>query len=127
MLLPYLILRIIRRLEVGREVHVILQPSSSLVLGAFSVVFALIVSYHIGQALNLDGTVVVLALAVAAATAIKVPALFGVELGGGNERFYMRNASFFVLPFLTAYFVWKRGIGLRRSVWLAAPSQSPNP
>ena len=66
-------------------------------------------------------TVLVLALAVAAATAIKVPALFGVELGGGNERFYMRNASFFVLPFLTAYFVWKRGIGLRRSVWLAAP------
>lgn len=64
MLLPYLILRIIRRLEVGREVHVILQPSSSLVLGAFSVVFALIVSYHIGQALNLDGTVVVLALTV---------------------------------------------------------------
>jgi hydrogenase-4 component E len=64
MLLPYLILRIIRRLEVGREVHVILQPSSSLVLGAFSVVFALIVSYHIGQALNLDGTVAVLALTV---------------------------------------------------------------
>lgn len=64
MLLPYLILRIIRRLEVNREIHLILQPSSSLVLGAFAVVFALVVSYRIGRSLDLDGTVVVLALTV---------------------------------------------------------------
>src|ERR1700691_1368121 len=64
LLLPYLILRIIRRLEVHREVHVILQPSSSIVIGAFAVVFALAVSYRIGAALNLAGTIVVLALTV---------------------------------------------------------------
>src|SRR5579863_3068930 len=45
LLLPYLILRIIRRLKVSREIHVILQPSSSLVIGAFAVLFALAVSY----------------------------------------------------------------------------------
>ena len=35
LLLPYLILRIIGQLKVSREIHVILQPSSSLVIGAF--------------------------------------------------------------------------------------------
>ncbi len=54
-------------------------------------------------------TLVVLSLAVAAALAIKVPALFGLQLGGGDEPFYARNASLFVLPLLTVYFVWKRG------------------
>jgi hydrogenase-4 component E len=49
---------------VNREAQVVLQPSSSLVLGAFAVVFALIVSFHIGKALGLDGTVAVLALTV---------------------------------------------------------------
>ncbi len=56
-------------------------------------------------------TLVVLGLAVAAALAIKVPSLFGLRLGGGDEPFYARNASLFVLPLLTAYFVWKRGLG----------------
>jgi hydrogenase-4 component E len=64
LLLPYLILRIIRRMQIHREVHVILQPSSSLVIGAFAVIFALVVSYRIGAALNLQGTIVVLALTV---------------------------------------------------------------
>jgi hydrogenase-4 component E len=62
--LPYLILRIIRRLHVARELHEILQPSSSLVLGAFSVVFALAVAYRVGGELDLAGTVAVLALTV---------------------------------------------------------------
>ena len=56
-------------------------------------------------------TLVVLALAVAAALAIKVPALFGLQLDGGDEAFYARNASLFVLPLLTGYFAWKRGLG----------------
>ncbi|WP_298353888.1 hypothetical protein [Rhodoblastus sp.] len=64
MLLPYLILRIIRRLEAHREANVILQASSSLVIGAFAVVFALAVSYRVGAALHLEGTIVVLALTV---------------------------------------------------------------
>lgn len=63
-LLPYLILRIIRRLHVAREVHEILQASSSLVIGAFAVIFALAVASRIGAALGLAGTVVVLALTV---------------------------------------------------------------
>jgi hydrogenase-4 component E len=62
--LPYLIWRIIRRLQVARELHEILQPSSSLVLGAFSVVFALAVAYRVGGELDLAGTVAVLALTV---------------------------------------------------------------
>jgi hydrogenase-4 component E len=63
-LLPYLLLRIIRRLNVARELHVIVQASSSMVIGAFAVVFALTVATHIGDSLGLAGTVVVLALTV---------------------------------------------------------------
>jgi hypothetical protein len=44
--------------------HVILQPSSSIVLGALLVLFAFVVSNHLGNALGLGGTVVVLALTV---------------------------------------------------------------
>ncbi len=62
--LPYLILRIIRRLNVARELHVILQPSSSLVIGALAVVFALTVSVRIVGQLGLAGTIAVLALTV---------------------------------------------------------------
>jgi hypothetical protein len=82
-------------------------------------------------------TLVVFALAVAAALAIKIPTLFGFEIGESadetfylfgfeiakhaDETFYLRNVSFFVLPFLTAYFVWKRQMAPRRCAWLAAP------
>ncbi len=65
---------------------------------------------------------VVLILAVAAAVAIKVPELFGVRLGnGGDEPFYARNASLFVLPLLTIYFLWKRGSDVVGGLWLALP------
>lgn len=64
-------------------------------------------------------TLVVLGLAVAAALAIKAPALFGLQLGGGAEAFYARNAGLFVLPLLTGYFVWRRGLGVLNGVWLA--------
>jgi hypothetical protein len=50
-------------------------------------------------------TVVALALAVAAAVAVKVPALFGLEIGA-DRAFYLRNASFFVLPMLVTTAVW---------------------
>jgi hypothetical protein len=65
-------------------------------------------------------TVVVLSLAVAAALAIKVPALFGLRFDG-DELFYARNASLFVLPLLTIYFVWKRGSRRINRLWLALP------
>ncbi|MFN8179045.1 MAG: permease prefix domain 1-containing protein [bacterium] len=51
--------------------------------------------------------IVAFSLAVAAAVLVKVPALFGIELKE-NAGFYARNASLFVLPLLTGYFVWKR-------------------
>jgi hypothetical protein len=66
-------------------------------------------------------TLVVLGLAVAAALAIKAPALFGLPLSDGHEPFYLRNASLFVFPLLTVYFLWKRGVGLAGSLWLALP------
>jgi hydrogenase-4 component E len=64
MLLPYLIWRIIVRLKVERELHVVLQPSSSLVAGALLVLFAFVISNHLGNLLGFGGTVVVLALTV---------------------------------------------------------------
>ncbi|MGH7189464.1 MAG: hydrogenase [Acetobacteraceae bacterium] len=62
--LPYLILRIIRRMNVPREVHVILQPSSSLVIGVFGAAFALTVAVRIGTDTHVAGTIAVLALTV---------------------------------------------------------------
>jgi hypothetical protein len=66
-------------------------------------------------------TLVVLGLAVAAALAIKVPALFGLRLSPDDELppFYARNASLFVFPLLTGYFVWKRGSDVVRGLGLA--------
>ena len=68
-------------------------------------------------------SIVVLCLAVAAAVAIKVPALFGLRLSPDDElpAFYVRNASLFVLPLLTVYFVWKRGLDVVSGLWLALP------
>ena len=63
---------------------------------------------------------VVFALAVAAALAIKIPVLFGLTLDR-NAAFYERNASLFVLPFLTGYFLWKRRMDPRHCVWPAVP------
>src|SRR5919205_1657523 len=62
--------------------------------------------------------IVAFCLAVAAAVAIKVPALFGVYLDQ-DAGFYARNLSFFVLPLLTAYFAWKRRLGAGTLRWMA--------
>lgn len=56
-------------------------------------------------------------LAVAAAILIKLPTLFGIHLEQ-HESFYIRNISFFVLPLLTGYFVWKRQLNFRTLLWL---------
>ena len=64
--------------------------------------------------------IVAFALAVMAALAIKAPALFGLEWDGKDMVFYLRNLSFFVLPLLAAYFIWKRGLSTRTSMGLAA-------
>ena len=64
---------------------------------------------------------VALNLALAAAVAIKIPALFGItfhtELGAA---FYARNLSFFAFPFIAAYFAWDRPLPLRGRLALAA-------
>jgi hypothetical protein len=64
---------------------------------------------------------VVLSLAVAAALAVKLPALFGLPLSPHEQvpPFYFRNASLFVFPLLTVYFVWKRGSNVATGLWLA--------
>ncbi len=66
---------------------------------------------------------VVLSLAVAAALAVKVPALFGFPIDPNQEvqPFYLRNATLFVFPLLTIYFIWKRGWNARSALWLALP------
>ncbi|CAN5738452.1 hypothetical protein BH23GEM7_BH23GEM7_19720 [soil metagenome] len=62
---------------------------------------------------------VALALAVAAAVAIKLPALFGI--GFDDEgAFYPLNISFFTLPFIVAYFAWERPLPSSSRLWLAA-------
>ena len=59
-------------------------------------------------------SIVVIALAAAAAAAIKLPELFGYPpIGSGDGLvddggIYFPNLSFFVLPFLVGYFAWKR-------------------
>ena len=62
--LPILLWRIIRRLEVDREIHAILQPSSSIVVGAFFVMFALAVSFRVAERLKVEHSITVLALTV---------------------------------------------------------------
>jgi hypothetical protein len=66
---------------------------------------------------------VVLCLTIAAALAVKVPALFGLPLSPDEEAppFYFRNASLFVFPLLTIYFMWKRGSGVANGLRLALP------
>jgi hypothetical protein len=64
--------------------------------------------------------IVAFCLAVAAALAIKVPALFGIQLVDQDAGFYARNLSLFVLPLLTGYFVWKRRLDTSTLGWLAA-------
>jgi hypothetical protein len=54
---------------------------------------------------------------VAAAVAIKAPALFGIELEQ-DSSFYVRNLSLFVLPLLTIYFTWKRRLATSTLRWM---------
>jgi hypothetical protein len=57
--------------------------------------------------------------AVAAALAVKLPALFGLGMES-HEEFYLRNFALFVLPLLAGYFAWKRPGGPRTMAVLAA-------
>jgi len=61
--------------------------------------------------------IVAVGVAVVAAVAIKLPALFGIQ-PHTHEAFYFRNLSFFVLPFLAGYFTWKRRLSPGTVRWL---------
>ena len=56
---------------------------------------------------------------VGAGALVKLPTLFGLALDR-DEAFYIRNLSFFVLPLLTGYFLWKRGVHTGTTRWLVA-------
>ncbi|MBX7164901.1 MAG: permease prefix domain 1-containing protein [Pirellulales bacterium] len=62
---------------------------------------------------------VAVALGVVAAGLTKLPELFGLSLAD-HEEFYLRNLSFFTLPLLTVYFVWRRRLTAGRALQLAA-------
>jgi hydrogenase-4 component E len=64
LVLPYLLWRIVRRMDVDREIHEALRPSTCLVLGAMAVVFALMVSYRIDAEFKVQLSVAALALTV---------------------------------------------------------------
>jgi len=59
-----------------------------------------------------------LILAVSAAVAIKLPALFGVVFDPDASLFYPLNISFFTLTFVAIYFAWERAIPLASRVRL---------
>jgi hypothetical protein len=67
-----------------------------------------------------DEFAVMLGCAIAAGLAIQLPRLFGFGHIGGQGSFYARNLSLFVLPFLTVYFSWKRGLRPKTVAGLAA-------
>jgi hydrogenase-4 component E len=64
MVLPYLLMRIVKTLNVKREIHAVLQPSSSLVVGALLVMFAFVIANHMNFQPPPAGDVVVLALTI---------------------------------------------------------------
>jgi hypothetical protein len=63
-----------------------------------------------------------IALAFAAAVAMKVPELFGMGFGdNGADRFYVHNIPFLVLPFLAAFFALKRKLHGTQWLWMLIP------
>lgn len=67
-----------------------------------------------------DGRVVAVALAIASAVAVKVPALFGVFVGHDPFNLYARNIGLFALVPLVVYFAWQRRMGVRQVALLLA-------
>jgi hypothetical protein len=63
---------------------------------------------------------VALGIAVAAAIAIRIPALFGVLIDPDASLFYPINIAFFTLPFIAAYFAWERPLSVGNRVRVAA-------
>ncbi|MBZ0265107.1 permease prefix domain 1-containing protein [bacterium] len=68
-------------------------------------------------------TFVAFGLALAAAATVKLPQLFGFSFDGSpdSESFYMRNIILLILPFLAAFFVWKRRLEPSEIIKVTAP------
>lgn len=64
LVLPYLIWQIVKSTQINREIHAMIQPSTCLVIGAFAVVFALLIAVRIAQNAGLSETIIILALTV---------------------------------------------------------------
>jgi len=47
----------------------------------------------------------------------KIPAMFNID----QEFFYPRNIGFIVFPVLTAYFIWRNGLGANKIIFAAVP------
>ena len=69
---------------------------------------------------------VMIGCALAAAVAIKIPALFGFDLED-DAFFYGRNLSLFALPPLAAYFAWRRRTPFSVVGLLALERDRPQP
>lgn len=64
LVLPYLIWQIVKSTHINREIHTMIQPSTALVIGAFAVVFALLIAVRIAQHADLSEAIIILALTV---------------------------------------------------------------
>ncbi|MDI6850279.1 MAG: permease prefix domain 1-containing protein [Candidatus Saccharicenans sp.] len=64
-----------------------------------------------------------MAMALAAALAMKIPALFGLQFGEHSPAmpFYLRNLWLFVLPFMATFFGLKRRMWGTGWLWLSLP------
>jgi hypothetical protein len=67
-----------------------------------------------------NGLPLAIGLAVAAALAVKVPALFGLTFDG-DSGFYARNLALLILPFLAAYFLVRHRSGIATILAIAVP------
>ena len=68
-------------------------------------------------------SVLVAVLALLAGALSRTPEIFGIELFGEGDYFYLRNLSFLILPTVVCYFAWKfpdRRIHVPMLLWLAA-------
>jgi hypothetical protein len=54
--------------------------------------------------------ILVVVLAISAGLFIELPKLFGIGFKDNNDVFYLKNLSFFVLPFIAIFFIRKRQI-----------------
>ncbi len=64
LVLPYLLMHIVRRLNVKREIHAVIQRASGLVIGSLLVIFAFVLATHVSRDVAAAGNIAILALTV---------------------------------------------------------------